>query len=63
MFKSLKYNKNQENINSHVICKHINFVMGISINFVGLSEKEFILMGTWIVGKDLMKHYQIRKND
>ena len=40
----------------------MNFVMETLTNLFRYKEKEFILMNTWIAGKDLIKHhYRIKK--
>ena len=39
----------------------MNFVMETLINLFCYLEKGFILMNTGIAGKDLMKHYNIKK--
>ena len=40
---------------------YMNFVMETLINLFCYQEKVFILMNTWIVGKDLMKHHYLIK--
>ena len=39
----------------------MNFVMEILINLLCYKEKVFLLMNTWIPGKDLMKHHCLIK--
>ena len=56
---SLHFNKDLINRFTHT---HINFVTKILINLFCYQEKEFIHMNTWMVGKDLMKHFYLIKN-
>ena len=65
----LEYENVEENLikskrlswNKIYLRTHLSLLIMIAINLFCCYEKVFIFMGTWVIGKSLMKQYYLKK--